>query len=383
MKIDGYVDPDNIVFDFPCIRLVQPVGELFIASMPYRVLCAISDFDVRQVIQEDRDLDRYLGIQRPLNPKRVSEIGNYVNFADAAFPSSIIIAIDERCASFDPDTSRMTLTNVRDPNAPVLARNMARVIDGQHRIAGLFHCHQDRFDCAVTILIGMDIADQAQMFARVNLSQTPVSPSLVYDLFELAKTRSPQKSCHEVTVRLDRDVDGPFFKRIKRLGTATPGRDAEYLTQATVVRGIMRHVSAQPDKDRDDIIRGRPPTKPSRREREELVFREWFIEGNEDAIFESITELFHAVRTRWPLAWNSGGRGYILARTTGYVAFMRFLRHSINYWTNSPSIISAEKHLKLLADIKHDDNFFTTEHFKPGSSGESLLTQILVDSIPK
>jgi DGQHR domain-containing protein len=376
------MDPDDVIFKFPCIKIRQPVGDLFIGALPYNILCAIADFDVRHVIQEERDLDRYLGIQRPLNQQRVREIEQYVNFADAAFPTSIVIAVDERCAEFDSKSSTMILRNIRDEGDPVLARQIARVIDGQHRIAGLYQCRQENFECPVTILVGTDLADQAQMFARVNLSQTPVSRSLVYDLFELAKTRSPQKAAHELTVRLDREAGGPLYKRIKRLGTATPGRDIEFLSQATVVKGIMQHISAFPDRDRDAYLRGRQPPEPTRREKQDLIFREWFLAGNEDAIFQSVSEFFEAVRQRWPQAWKGGGRGYVLPRTNGYLALMRFLRDSTLYWAGPSEPVSADKHLRLLKDVPLADDQLTTDNFLPGTAGEAKLYRTLRESVP-
>ena len=42
-------------------------------------------FDVRRVLQQDRDVERYLGIQRPLNNRRVTALQQYVNFYDASF----------------------------------------------------------------------------------------------------------------------------------------------------------------------------------------------------------------------------------------------------------------------------------------------------------
>jgi len=181
----------SIAFTFPCIKASQPVGDLYIASLSYKVLCTIADFDVRRVLQEQRDVEKYLGIQRELNKNRVKEIEEYVNFSDACFPGSIIISVDERAAEYDADKSQMTLRNLPNDPDPVLARRIARVIDGQHRIAGLYKFRGENFECPVTILIGMDLADQAQIFARVNLTQTKVNPSLAYDLYELAQTRMP------------------------------------------------------------------------------------------------------------------------------------------------------------------------------------------------
>lgn len=44
----------------------------------------------------------------------------------------------------------------------------------------------------------------AYIFSMVNLAQTKVSKSLVYDLFEFSKSRSPRKRAHTIAVAIDR-----------------------------------------------------------------------------------------------------------------------------------------------------------------------------------
>ncbi|MEA3017564.1 MAG: hypothetical protein QOI38_2286 [Sphingomonadales bacterium] len=372
-------DPSRVAFTFPCIKAVQPIGDLYVASLPYKILCTISDFDVRRVLQEDRDVEKYLGIQRPLHPKRVKEIAEYVNFSDAAFPGSIILAVEERAAQFDAKSSQMTLRNIIEGPDPILARRIARVIDGQHRIAGLYKFRGDNFDCPVTILTGMDIADQAQIFARVNLTQTKVNPSLAYDLYELAETRSPQKTAHDVTVRLDRAKDGPFFRRIKRLGLATPGRETELLTQATIVKGLLQHMSPYPDRDRDALLRGQNLSEPTDSEAAKFIFRRWFVRGEDDAIYHAVSEFFEAVRERWPQAWNHPQRGVILPRTNGYFALMRYLRDATLYVARSGSLVSKAEHLQLLENVDLEDKDLTVENYDPGGGGEAKLYRNIRD----
>ena len=130
-------DPRSI--SFSCMRVRQPVGEFFIASIPYRELCAITHFDVRRIMRDGRDVEKYLGIQRPLSKKRVRDLEQFVNTVDASFPTAVIIAVDGRCAAYDEEERTMTLSNWLDPGedeAPIYFKEIARVLDGQHRLAG-------------------------------------------------------------------------------------------------------------------------------------------------------------------------------------------------------------------------------------------------------
>ena len=192
------------------IRIQQPIGDIYVGSIPAKTLVEITDFDIRQLVTE-RGIDSYLGIQRELDTRRVREIQQYVRGSDATFPTAVVLAIPEKCVAIESPCDaddrfvRMTLSNYpddADPENAVFYRHIARVIDGQHRIRGLEGYDGTDFDVNVSIFIDADIADQASIFATVNLAQTKVNKSLVYDLFELSKSRSPEKTCHSVVVAL-------------------------------------------------------------------------------------------------------------------------------------------------------------------------------------
>lgn len=375
------IDSDPISFDVPALRASQPIGDLYLASFPHKTLSRIAFFDVRRRIQELRDIERYLGIQRPLNAARVADLHNYVNFADATFPTSIIISVPDDYASFDERRSRLTIRNFRvgeeqEPSIPI--RMLARVIDGQHRIAGLMGYKGDRFDVPVTVFIGSDIADQAYVFSTVNLEQTKVSKSLAYDLFELARSRSPQKTCHNIAVAMDRDPDGPMFQRVKRLGLATEGRNFEPITQSTFVEAVSRYISDDPRVDRDLIIRGQRPPLAGPNEARRLIFRNFFVEDRDIDIVRNVSGFLEAVRDRWPNSWNFRGNGQMLNRTNGFRALMRSLRHFYLRRGAPGDIVSREDFLEELNRVPIEDGHFTVDAFPPGSSGEVRLYRTLV-----
>lgn len=369
---------------FPCLRLRQPVGEFYVGRMKWKDLCQIADFDVRRLIRDEREVESYLGVQRPLNPRRVDELQRYVNLKDAAFPTGIIIAVKQQCASFDDDNGEMTLSSYvpeTEDEEPVLFKDIARVIDGQHRIKGLegFKGSADGFDVAVTVLVGMDIADQAYIFSTVNLLQTKVNKSLAYDLFELQQTRSPQKTCHNIAVALDREDKSPFHRRVKRLGVATEERNNETLTQAQVVECTLWYISRDPIADRDALLRKRSLSRVTGDEQYRYFFRNWFIDDEDLKILDVIWNYFDAVRTRWPKAWASFDRGNILNRTNGFRALMRLLKPAYHSVAQLGEVPGPAKFGEVFGSISLDDNHFTSERFRPGTSGEVLLFRTLSD----
>ena len=161
-----------------CLHLGSgPIGDIYLAALDFKLLQKITYFDVRRVLRDERDIEAYLGIQRPLSESRVTELHDYVNSVDATFPTAVILAIDEsECVSYDDDKHQLVLSNVRTGNEKpdIAISNLCRVIDGQHRIAGLEDFKGKNFDVMAAIFVGIDISDQAYIFATVNLEQTKV-----------------------------------------------------------------------------------------------------------------------------------------------------------------------------------------------------------------
>lgn len=376
------IDTDKIEIELPALRARQPIGDLYIGSVGAAQLVRMTDFDVRRVIQDERDVERYLGIQRPLDDRRVKELTKYVSFIDATFPTACILAVDADYASFNDQTRTLTIRNyVEGDDVPTRSiRHIARVLDGQHRIAGLWGFEGDTFDVPVVFFVGADIAEQANIFSTVNLEQNKVGRSLAYDLFALAKTRSPQRLGHEIAVTFDADPDSPFYHRIKRLGIATPGRYRETISQAQFVEALIDLITRDAKTDRDMLLRGRKLHPPTAVELERVIFRGMFVDGRDIDIAKSVDGFFQAVRKRWPNAWDAFGAGFILNKTNGFRALMRLLRVIYKDLYGANEIIVESDVSEILNRSNLTDNQFTTENYKPGTSGETQLFRDLRDS---
>lgn len=361
----------------------QPLGTFYIATLDWKTLCEITHADVRRMYKE-RDFETYLGIQRPLNSGRVNEIGRFVNTLDACFPTGIILAVKGQHASYDSENSVLTLRNYEEGNEgeTIDLIEIAQVLDGQHRIEGLRAFQGKTFNVNVVIFVDVDVEDQAYLFSTVNLAQTKVNKSLVYDLFEYSKARSPQKTCHNLAVALDQLEGSPFHQRIKRLGASTPGRSNERLTQATFVEALLPYLTLDRVSDRNLLMQGKTPQRTTGSQSKELIFRNMFLDDHELEIGDIVLYFFQAVRRKWPVAWNSNEKGTVLGKTNGFRALMKLLRPAYLALAETPGMVVPEQTFyDLLERCSLADEDFTIERFKPGTSGESALYKELVSQL--
>lgn len=374
--VDMDLSEDNGPIEFSCLEVNQPLGTFYIGSIKCKELIRITYSDVRRMENDERAMESYLGVQRPLSKKRAVDISKYTNTVDSSFPTSIILSVSPNCVSYDQSTKKMVLTEFDgdDKDQPIVYKKIARVIDGQHRIAGLEGFTGKEFDINVSIFVGIDVASEAYIFSTVNLAQTKVSKSLAYDLFDLARTRSPQKVCHQIAVTLNNTEGSPFKNRIKRLGTAVRESHASSITQAAFVQTLIKLMSKDEMLDRDCYMRGKKPTLELR-DNKRLIFRHFLIEENDFELTDMIWSYFSAVSKRWPTAWAATDQGLMLAKTNGFMALMRFFK---DIYIDSGQIgeVLEEKYFEdIFKNMAIEDDEFTVEKHKPGSSGAGTLYQ--------
>lgn len=375
----------NKSITFDCIKIKQPLGEFYLGAIPFKQLIDITYTDQRRLAGE-KDFENYLGIQRPLNQNRVKKIRQYVETEDSCFPTAVIIAVDGKCASFNDAENKLTLSEYKRENEEeneeerIPFEAIAKILDGQHRIEGLKGANiQKEFEINVSIFIDMDIADQAYLFSTVNLAQTKVNKSLVYDLFDLAEKRSPQKVCHNVALVLDKEKKSPFYQKVKRLGVSTQGRFNETIAQATFVEALLKYVSKDPVDDRNLYLKNKTPKLISADELTTYIFRNMFIEEKDIEIADIIWNYFEAIKNKWERAWADTSRGSMLNKTNGFKAFMRFLK-PVYLNISTPGMVPKTEDFKaVLKKISLKDEDFNIDNFKPGSSGEGKLYRTLIE----
>lgn len=312
-------------FDFYATKLVQPIGEFFVGVLPAAVLMRTAEPEPRRLVDPSDEENQ--GIQRALNDKRVSEIREYLATVDASFPNSIILSLSDDALVDGPTPTCVDGKDVGLHKFRILEKPTTfSVIDGQHRLKGFDENTSQGFDLIVTIFLGLEEEEKAYLFSTINSTQTKVSKSLVYDLFDVARTRSPQRSAHVIAKAMNADPKSPFFKRIKLLGTNPRfGDQVLYkgnLSQGTFVERLLRLITSDPAADRDAVKRNLVPAYDLKAH-VNLVFRKLWIEGEDAVILRILMNYFSAFASVFSDEWQDSTSP--LAKTIGFGALMRLL----------------------------------------------------------
>jgi DGQHR domain-containing protein len=369
-----------------CIEVTQPIETFYVGKINWQDLLKIAKRDIERIRQEgEGSIDGYLGIQRELSKNRLAEIAEYVSFNDATFPNSIVISIDS--TSYNEANDEIEENILSFENGILELRDdgkIAKIIDGQHRVFGLEKYATDnglfkdelKFELIITIFIDIDEEYQANIFSTINKAQTKVNKSHVYDLYSFSKTRSPQRTSHNVIKLLNEEEDSPFYHLIKRLGKADFKN--ETIAQATLADCIIKYISNNPPKDRNILRTGAKLAPVEGAEKDKYFFRNWFIKEEDVKIAKVIWNYFEAIKRKWPIAW--GNLDFILTKSTGVIAFMRFLKDLVEL-LGMEKIITVDDFKGILNKIEIKDTDLVNDVYQSGGVGQSALYKVLISSI--
>ncbi len=357
--------------EIKCLEVVQPIGKFYIGVINYDAFIRISYTDIRHMVTKETELETYMGIQRTLDVGRVNKIKGYLKSLDATFPTSMIIAVSSENAEYDNVNNIMRISDKAD---------VAKILDGQHRIKGLedFSKSGDAFQLNTTIFLDVELEEQAFIFATINQSQTKVNNSLVADLYEFANVRSPQKTAHNICKALNEKNESPFKDKIKILGNADD-KEKETITQSTFVENLISYISKDKVTDRNIYMSGEKPLKISIDESKKLIFRNLFIDEKDGDIGRIIYNYFYAVKLKWREHWEQPQEGFVLNRSTGFIALMKFLGPAyISLVNDQIGIVpTTQDFVRIFDRINIAGSEITRSNYKPGGSGISTLLKEL------
>jgi DGQHR domain-containing protein len=156
-----------------------------------------------------REENKDAGYQRVLSNSRVRAVADYIE-AGHVIPGSIIIAIDD--GKYEASKGRLRVQSGKD---------VAWVIDGQHRLAGAHLASQNGTDIDLGVVALLDLNEQAQIeqFVTINREAKNVPTSLYLDLLKrLPKNKSPAEQAAEraadIANELRKSKESAFYGRV-------------------------------------------------------------------------------------------------------------------------------------------------------------------------
>ncbi|KAF0197157.1 MAG: DGQHR domain-containing protein [Bacillota bacterium] len=350
------------------MQVEQPIGSFFMAVLPAEYLvskCTISQRDYNPV-----DGETFGGPQRYLSDKRIKEIREYSVLPDAVFPTPIVLSVESSEGHYW-EHGEEAFFEIADNVM------LGEVIDGQHRLAGLSGSSELKsFKLPVVIMFDLTAEEKAYVFSTINSTQVKVNQSLIYDLFALSQTRSPQKTCHEIARLFNTSPDSPFYRRLKMLGKKQ--EELASLSQASFIKPLMHLISANSAEDLS-IIKGQG--LEALRPDSNKPLRGYFLRDQDEMIYKILLNLFTAVRDTFPTEWDNP-KDYILTKTVGYTAIITAFPVLL-VWGRKEKDLTYQFFKSAYGDLKRhlrrQNLELTSDYFKSSQHEAMRLANVILD----
>jgi DNA phosphorothioation-associated DGQHR protein 1 len=333
--------------EVPAIKVEQPLGEFYVTRLPARLLLDVTFSDPLTVVDQASDSSGYdfRGTQRQEKLDRLKDIARFIDTAESAFPNSIILG-----ANYAPDGVLVEDESVRwrveRTSADCLKliiptiRKLGAIVDGQHRLHGFNFASSERRSMAVLCSVYLDLPQpfQAFLFATINFNQVKVDRSLAYELFgfslanEPPPSWSPDKTAVFLCRKLNSETDSPFFRRIRVAAEnsdvlfANGAESTDWMVStATVVDGILRLISSNPKRDKDEMhkVSLEDGRNRSQLQADKSPLRSLYLQNNDLAVYTAVKNFGLAAEE---VFWKRRvGNSYIV-KTVGIQALFDVLR---------------------------------------------------------
>ncbi|PUB42702.1 DNA phosphorothioation-associated DGQHR protein 1 [Pseudomonas sp. GV047] len=392
----------------PAIRVEQPLGTFYAFSLRADILNQIT-YSLPAEIRGRLDLEQadskggysIFGSQRVEKKTRLQEIASFIQTTDATFPNAIILAANySKEGLYVEEASQQWRVEDRGEgfwslSIPQGAFSQASIIDGQHRLHAFEHLPDDapqrEMELLCVVFLELPTPFHAYVFATINFNQKKVDRGLAYELFGFdvderpVSLWSPETLAVYLTRLLNTDAASPFYESVfstadtkELLATKKDARGSVSVSIATVVDGILRLISKNPQEDRN-TVRKADNTNLGRKALvgyADLPLRTLYLEGNDKGIYEIVFNFFHAVSNT---IWQHTGEGSYLRKTVGVQAFFDVLRILTVKRPISAESFSIESLSKLLEKSAGMDS--NGDKYQASGIGRSEIRRELIDTL--
>lgn len=265
------------------IKLEQPIGDMFLVKMRATQVASIAASRTRKSYND------HSGIQRKLDPYRIKSIAEFCKTKNAMFPTPIILSASSDYFKINAEESILAIPEIGEEE-----NKFCSIVDGQHRLEGLKESGViEKFELLVSFVFDTDPSRDAFLFSTINGNQKSVSRSLIYDLYGLSRSRTVEKTCNKVMRSLNGEDNtrSELSGKIKMLGYKDEFSQNGIVSQAAMIKNLMKLITDKSERDNIDIEFGRELKQLDTRK---YIFRENFIKGNDEFIIQENIDFFNS-----------------------------------------------------------------------------------------
>jgi DGQHR domain-containing protein len=181
-----------------------------------------------------RGIDEEEGaVQRLLNPTRIASVRDFV-LAGGLFPTSVVLNWVDNSTKPKVEDGKLVIAR---------GERCMQIIDGQHRIVGISSAIEKNkqlssLQLPVSLYVGLNTNECADIFLSINTEQKPVHRSLVFDLYKVASdfvVDPPALRAGDLASELNENNSSPYCNYVKFPGAP---RGQKGLALSTVVSAV-------------------------------------------------------------------------------------------------------------------------------------------------
>jgi DNA sulfur modification protein DndB len=291
------------VVSAPFIENKQGNRRFLLTKLPASVVTQISYAAIRGRTVEEG------AVQRVLNQGRINGIKDFT-LQHGDYPNAVVL-------NWVDESDELSINN---GNLSFIVRqNLAQIIDGQHRIAGIKAAIEvdkkiGKIELPVVIYRNLSTRECADIFLSINTEQKPAPRSLVFDLYGVASEEVVDQAAYRARdiVMFLNEPGSPYYDEIKMPG-APKRRGGIPLSSA--VTGIKPLVEENGAFEQIQIVE---------------------LEMQKQIIFNWIVALRNTYGEKWDDKSN------VFQYAAGFLGAMEFLRHQLIPYCNTKDSFQVE-----------------------------------------
>lgn len=287
------------------IKVVQKNIEYYVCVLKAKQLKEMCSTSISNF---DSENETY---QRKLDTYRVNKISEFVKRDKGVMPTSIVLNANSKLV-FDDDY--LIIDSDKDSFF---------IIDGQHRIAGASEA-DEKYEFCVAIMNNIDRSFQSELFISINNEQKKVNSNVRFSMKANDDVKTPEKVYAKIAYQLNKDVDSPFYNRIKMNDYDT---NRNKISISAFADGFIGYTYNSRDyyKLKDLLYKNNCVSEIStemdyRIDESKYFLWKFYFYNKEDVLFKIIYNYFNAIRSILAKDWDDTNS--IICKTTGYNALI-------------------------------------------------------------